>query len=122
MSTTKKTASKKAVATTAVAKYTSVEDMSFEQIMNLDEKELNKQMSFDQKKNGKKSQLQAKVIDLTNRIGKCQTKFKLSLIDPTIDSVEIKVEIDCLEKEREIALSILQQLFPNEFTSPLGQD
>lgn len=46
--------------------------------------------------------------------------FKLSLIDPTLDSVELKLEMDCMDKEMEIAYGILRQLFPNDYTAPLS--
>jgi hypothetical protein len=104
---------------TALAKNQPIESMSFDDIMNLDEKELNKQMSLDQKKLAKKSQLQAKIIDINAKKSKAQHRFNLSLIDPTIDSVEMKIEIDCLNDEAKIAYQILVQLFPNEYTSPL---
>lgn len=114
--------SKKAAtkATTALAKHTpKVESMSFNEIMNLDEKELNKQMSFDQKKLGKRTQLQAKIIDCTNKKAKVEQQFRMSLVDPTLDSVELKLEMDCFDKEMEVAFQILNQLFPDEFAAPL---
>lgn len=94
-------------------------NLSFDNIFNMDEKELNRKMTYDQKKIGKKSQLQAKIIDLTNKEAKCEQRFKLSLIDPTMDSVDIMIEMDCYKKEREIAVQILRQLFPEEFAEPL---
>lgn len=107
-----KTDSKKG-STTALAKNMDIKNMSFEEIMGLDEKELNKQMSYQQKMIGKKSQLQAKVIDLTMKKEKAEQKFKTSLVDPTIDSVELRLEIDCLEKEIQVAKMLMNQLFPN---------
>jgi len=63
--------------------------------------------------------LQAKIIDVTNKYAKCEQRYLLSLIDPTIDSVELMIEMDCYNKEKEIAFKILHQLFPEEFAEPL---
>lgn len=97
----------------ALAKVNDITSMSFDQIMQLDEKELNKQMSYEQKMIGKKSQLMAKITDLTLKKTKAQQRFKTSLVDPTLDSVELKLEIDCFDKEIQVATELMHQLFPN---------
>lgn len=98
----------------ALAKNIDVKNMSFADIMQLDEKELNKQMTYDQKMIGKRSQLMAKITDLTLKKTKVEQRFKTSLVDPTLDSVELKLEMDCMDKEIQIALGLMQQLFPED--------
>lgn len=117
-----KTATKKAKGNELATKIdvNNMNNLSFENIFNMDEKELNRQMTYDQKKIGKRSQLQAKIIDATNMYAKCEQRFKLSLIDPTVDSVELMIQMECFNKEKEIAYKILHQLFPEEFTEPLN--
>lgn len=114
-----KTETKKGQALATKNDVNNMNNLSFDNIFNMDEKELNRQMTYDQKKIGKRSQLQAKIIDVTNKYAKCEQRFKLSLIDPTIDSVELMIEMDCYNKEKEIAYKILHQLFPTEFQEPL---
>lgn len=85
---------------------------SFDDVFNMDEKEKSRQISFMQKKEGKKLQLIAKMNDLQMRLVKAETIFNQSLTDPTIDSVDVMVEMDCLKKEKEIATQIFNRLFP----------
>jgi hypothetical protein len=84
---------------------------SFDDVFNMDEKEKSKQVTFVQKKQGKKLQLMAKINDLSSRLIKAESRFNLSLTDPTIDSVDVAVEMDCLKKERLIAGEIFARLF-----------
>lgn len=46
------------------------------------------------------------------RIVKAESRFNISLTDPTIDSVDLRVEIKCLKDEKAIATELFNQLFP----------
>lgn len=106
---------------TALAKKpTDIKEMSFADIMQLDEKELNKQISYEQKMVGKKSQLMAKITDLNLKKMKIENRFKTSLTDPTLDSVDLKLELDCIDKEISIAVELLKQLFPDTKFTTIG--
>ena len=91
-----------------------VTESSFDEIYNLDEKELTKKISYDQKKNGKRLQLGAKLSSIEDSITKAQNQYLMSLTDPTVDSVELKVEISVLNAEKAIAIEIYNQLFPEQ--------
>ncbi len=94
----------------------SVEDVfqgSFDTIYQTDEKERAREISYQQKKEGKKVQLVAKLNDLNLRIMKAETRFNVSLTDPTIDTVQVAIEVKCLKEEHSIAKSIFNQLFPD---------
>lgn len=112
-----KTATKKAKGNelTTIVDLNRIQNLSFDNIYNIDEKELSKQNSYNQKKIGKMGQLKAKLIDMQNRIAKCEQQFIVSLTDPTLDSVELRIQIECYQKEKEIATSLLKSLFPEEF-------
>lgn len=111
--TTQKNKTRKAPSKNEVSTISAVfQGGSFDDVFNMDEKEKSRQISFMQKKEGKKLQLIAKMNDLQMRMVKAETRFNHSLTDPTIDSVDVMVEMDCLKKEKEIATQIFNRLFP----------
>jgi len=89
-----------------------VSEHNFDTIYNLDEKELHKKVSYDQKKNGKRLQLANKISVLDAEISKTENRYLMSLTDPTVDSVELKIEIRVLKEEKQVAFEIYNQLFP----------
>ena len=85
---------------------------SFDDVFNMDDKEKNRSISYNQKKEGKRLQLVSKINQLQMRAIQAESKFNLSLTDPTQDSVDILVEIDCFKKEQKLAVDLHNQLFP----------
>jgi hypothetical protein len=85
---------------------------SFEDIINQDEKDLNKKISNDQKRQGKMIQMTGKINELHMRIMKSETEFQKSMTDPTKDSVEIGIQIKCDREELAFAVELFGQLFP----------
>lgn len=85
---------------------------TFDDVFNMDDKEKSRQITYTQKKEGKRLQLVAKINDLQMRLVKAESRFNVSLTDPTIDSVDLRVEIKCLKDEKAIATELFNQLFP----------
>lgn len=108
----KKAETTKETSTVALLQKGNVSEHNFDTIYNLDEKELNKKVSYDQKKNGKRLQLAHKISGLDSDISKAENRYLMSLTDPTIDSVELKIEIRVLKEEKQVAFEIYNQLFP----------
>jgi len=99
------------------------EGASFEDIIHQDDKSLEKEMSNDKKRNGKLIQLTSKINELNLRIMNAETKFNRSLTDPTLDSVQIGMEIRCDREELNFAMELFAQLFPKaKNTLLLAQD
>lgn len=86
---------------------------TFDQLFNQDDKEVDKQIKYHNNKKGKQVQLLAKINSLQMQISKAQTNYRKSLVDPTMDSVDIAISIKTLGEEQKIAESVLQQLFPD---------
>ena len=95
-----------------VAVNNSFANATFDDVFNMDDKEKSRQITYTQKKEGKRLQLVAKINDLQMRLVKAESRFNVSLTDPTIDSVELRVEIKCLKDEKAIATELFNQLFP----------
>ncbi len=87
---------------------------TFEDIINQDDKDLNKQISNDQKRQGKMIQMTGKISDLNMRIMKAEAEFNKSLTDPTKDTVEIGIQIKCDKEELAFAIELFGQLFPKQ--------
>ncbi len=90
----------------------SFQNATFDDVFNMDDKEKSRQITYIQKKEGKRLQLVAKINDLQMRMVKAESRFNISLTDPTIDSVDVKIEIKCLKDEKIIATDLFNQLFP----------
>lgn len=86
---------------------------NFDELFNQDDKEVDKQVKYHTNKKGKQVQLLAKINQIQMRMAKAQTAYRKSLVDPTIDSVELAIEIKTLGEEQKIAESVLIQLFPD---------
>lgn len=86
---------------------------NFDQLFNQDDKEIDKQIKYHNNKKGKQVQLLAKINSLQMQISKAQTNYRKSLVDPTMDSVDIAISIKTLGEEQKIAESVLKQLFPD---------
>lgn len=86
---------------------------TFDQLFNQDDKEIDKKIKYHNNKKGKQVQLLAKINSIQMRISKAQTNYRKSLVDPTMDSVDIAIEIKTLNEEQKIAESVLKQLFPD---------
>lgn len=88
------------------------DNLSFDAAFNMDDKDKKRQISYKQKKEGKKVQLMAKINDLNLKIMKCETAFAESLTDPTQDSVELMIKLKCFKEEKELTRNLFNQLFP----------
>lgn len=99
---------------TKKAKSFNFANASFEDIINQDDKDLNKQISNDQKRQGKMIQLTGKINELNMRIMKSETEFQKSLTDPTKDSIEMGIQIKCDREELAFAIELFGQLFPKQ--------
>ncbi len=87
---------------------------SFDEMYNRDEKEVDRENKHHMAKNGKKLQLFARINDLKMRITKGEVALAQSLTDPTKDSVELKIELKCMNEELLIAQGLYVELFPEE--------
>jgi hypothetical protein len=85
---------------------------TFDELFNQDEKEVSREQHFHLTKNAKRVQLMAKINDCSVRISKSEIDYRKSLLDPTMDSVDLFIRIDILKKEMEIAKLIHNQIFP----------
>lgn len=56
----------------------------------------------------------SKIADLNNRIESAQKSYFKSLTSAITDSVDIAIQIDCMEKEMTVAKRIYNQLFPEQ--------
>jgi hypothetical protein len=88
-------------------------EMDFDELYNEDAEKVNKQIKYHNNKKGKEVQLLAKINQIQMRTAKAQTDYRKSLVDPTMDSVEIAIELKALSEEQKIAESVYKQLFPN---------
>lgn len=86
----------------------------FETLFNEDDKELDKKIAFQRNKQGKKVQLLAKINNIQMQISDSEIKYRKSLVSPTIDSVDIAINIRALQEELKIAEAVFTQLFPKE--------
>ncbi len=99
------------VVASSVAKQ-DLQKMSFDDIMKLDEKERKKLASQGQEKNSKRLQLISQVGTIKNEISTLETKYIESLTNPSINSIDLKVQIKCKLEEEKIAQEIFMTLFP----------
>jgi len=82
--------------------------LSFDEVLNLDEKsEANELKKFE-----KQDQLESRVADLNRDIKKKTLTFKKSLIQPTVDSVDILMDIETSKKELALTQQVIKALFP----------
>lgn len=93
-----------------------ISNLSFDDMANMDEKDRKKLIATSGQKEGKRLQLMAKVNDLNGKITKTETAYAESILDSTIDSVDLMIKIKCWREERAIAIQLYNQLFPE---SPL---
>lgn len=91
---------------------TDITEMSFDEIVTLDEKDLNKKISIEKKRTGKMIQLTSQINALNLRIMNGENKFKESLTRPDIDSIELMMQIRCDREELNAATELFGQLFP----------
>ncbi len=101
-------------ATSKKAKPFDFSKATFEDIISQDDKDLNKQISNDQKRQGKMIQMTGKISDLNMRIMKAEAEFSKSMTDPTKDSVELGIQIKCDREELAFAIELFGQLFPKQ--------
>jgi len=85
---------------------------SFDVLFNEKEEDVDKKIKFEQNRKGKQVQLLAKINNLQMLLTKAQTNYRKSLIDPTMDSVDLAIEIKSLTEEEKIANQVYTQLFP----------
>ncbi len=102
---------------TAKSKMKSLTNASFDEIYNVDKEEYNEALKFDKKKNSKKMQLMAKYNHVSNQIEMAKEDYVKSLTNPTTDSVELALTIECLQKELDLTIQIHNNLFKD---SPLS--
>lgn len=86
---------------------------TFDQLFHEDDKEVDKKIKYHNNKKGKQVQLLAQINNIQMKISKAQTAYRKSLVDPTMDSVHIAIELRTLAEEQKIAEGVLQQLFPD---------
>lgn len=86
--------------------------MSFDALFNEKEEDVDKKIKFEQNRKGKQVQLLAKINNIQMLLTKAQTNYRKSLVDPTMDSVDLAIEMRSLVEEEKIAMSVYTQLFP----------
>lgn len=87
--------------------------LSFDALFNEKEEDVDKKIKFEQNRKGKQVQLLAKINNIQMLLTKAQTNYRKSLVDPTMDSVELAIEMKALVEEEKIAMQVYTQLFPN---------
>lgn len=102
----------KTAKTVALTTKSNLEEMSFDQIMELDEKEREKLINEGQKKDQKRLQLISKVGNVKNELTTLKNKYLKSLTDASVDTIGIKIEMKCKEEELKIAQEVYVMLFP----------
>lgn len=107
-----KNQSKKQKSAPAVFMPSGNETRPFDELFYRDEEEVSRQQKYHLNRNGKKTQLLAKISDIAMRLNKAETRYQESLLDPTADSVTLYIEIDVMKKEIEITKRIHNDLFP----------
>jgi hypothetical protein len=85
-----------------------LEIMSFDEALDLD----TKADDIEVKKIEKQDQLESKAKDLKIKIARAKAAFKKSIIDPRVDSVNILMDIDVMEKELEYTQKVISAIFP----------
>lgn len=70
----------------------------------------------DEAKLAKFNQLQTRKSDLEIKVLKQGQKLQKSYYDPSIDSVQVLLDLNVLEKELEACKALMEALFPNGIT------
>ncbi len=104
-----------------VAKYSDQNDdlalnSDFDTLYNMDEKEVNKTIMHKQNKESKRLQLFAQINNMKGLLLKAETAYRRSLVDPTMDSIEIAVDIKVLREKMGVAITLITTLFPDTKT------
>lgn len=100
--------------TTAIAKKVNFHSASYDDMSEMDEKELNAQADKDANRAAKKMQLVAKINQKQSEITKLTKNLVKSYLDPTQDTVDIKLNIRLCQEELQVAKEIFLQLFPGD--------
>ncbi len=107
--------SKKNKNTTTIALRTEKADlktMSFDEINAMDDKERDKLINDGQKREQKRLQLISQIGKLKGDLTNLETKYLKSLMDSAMDTIQIRIEINCKEEESKIASEVYAYLFP----------
>lgn len=89
------------------------QSLDFDELFNQDDKEVDKKIKYHNSRKGKEVQLLARINQIQMSTAKAQTQYRKSLVDPTLDSIEIAIELKALSEEEKIAKAVYKQLFPN---------
>lgn len=80
--------------------------LSFDDAVNFDE-------GNDLKKIEKSAQLDAQISQLRLKLSRSKSSLKKSIVEPTVDSVKIAMEVQLIDKELELAIALKAAIFGN---------
>ena len=107
-----KTHNSKAVTKIKGAFLENVMSKSFDQLFNEKDEDIKKETLYVQNKKGKQVQLLARINNIQMQITKSEINYRKSLVDPTMDSIDLAIEIKASMEELKIAMEVYKQLFP----------
>ena len=86
--------------------------MSFESLFNEKKEDVDQKIKFERNRKGKQVQILAKISNIQMERTTAEIDYRKSLVEPTMDSVALAIEIRSLIEEEKIATAIYKQLFP----------
>lgn len=87
---------------------------TFDELYFRDEEVIKKEVKHKESKEGKRVQLFNDLNQIRLRITKLSNEYRASLVDPTKNSIDLKIDLLSAEKEMEIGKAIYNELFPEE--------
>lgn len=68
------------------------------------------------KKIEKRDQIESSIKDLRVKIARAKAAVKKSIVNPRVDTVEMLIDIDLLEKQLKYSKEVLNAIFPEDVT------
>jgi hypothetical protein len=90
-------------------------EQDFDSLYNEDQKAVDKAAKLYQDRQAKKSQFVAKVNELQMKLNTAKINYRKSLLDPTMDSIELGLTIKVTTEKLKFASELFSKLFPKEY-------